>query len=120
MILSSKLEQKFEDEFLKPLKIRYTKQYRLGIFVYDFYLQDYNTLIEIDGTFWHADPRVFKTLSPMQKKNKIRDEQKTKSAKHFGFRLERFWEGDVTFNKELIEKRLQDIIGEPAPNFDEF
>lgn len=54
---STKPERQFA-EFCKSNNIRYVEQYRkVGNYhPYDFFLPDYNLLVEIDGTYWHSSP----------------------------------------------------------------
>ena len=55
---STKPEREFAD-FCKANNIRYVEQYRRvgNKHPYDFFLVDYNLLVEIDGTYWHSDPQ---------------------------------------------------------------
>ena len=59
--LSSKLEEDFINDFIKPLNIEYETQYYLkDIHQYcDIYIPSKNLIIECDGSFWHCDPRLF-------------------------------------------------------------
>lgn len=51
---TSKLEDKFAEEFLEKNGIAYQRQYEAKDIkrFYDFYLPDSNILIEIDGDYW--------------------------------------------------------------------
>jgi very-short-patch-repair endonuclease len=76
---------------------------------FDYYLPDFHTLIECDGTFWHADPRFFphrENLHTIQKKNLLYDQRKEELAKREGYRLLRFWEYDVWNNRQLVTSQL--------------
>lgn len=55
---STKPEREFVD-FCKANNIRYIEQYRRvgNKHPYDFFLVDYNLLVEIDGTYWHDKPQ---------------------------------------------------------------
>lgn len=51
---TSKLEEDFAHNFLDKLGVKYTYQFEakgIGRF-FDFYLQDENLIIEIDGDYW--------------------------------------------------------------------
>lgn len=66
--------------------------------VYDFYLCDYNLLIEADGDYWHANPnkyKEFQLLTEVQKINIENDKFKDRLAKENGYNLIRFWETDI-------------------------
>lgn len=110
--ITSGLEDRFVKEFLEPLKIKFVRQYRVGIFVFDFFLPDYNVLVEIHGGYWHGDKRLYPdgNLNPVQKKNQIRDVNKSKSALSLGFSLLTFWEGDIIFRPDEVQAQLEEAL----------
>lgn len=67
---------------------------------YDFYLKDFNLLIEADGDYWHGNPKKYKMgdLNETQMINKKNDIFKNKLAKENGFKLLRYWEEDIKRN----------------------
>lgn len=69
--------------------------------MFDFYLKEYNLLIEADGDYWHSNPITFKKLNETQKRNKLNDDFKNFVAKELGYNLIRFWETDI--NKSEFE-----------------
>ena len=96
---TSKLELTFMREFLDKLGVKYIYQFEvkeIGRW-YDFYLPDHNLIIEIDGSYYHADPRVVKEdkLTPMHKHNMRVDEYKNKWALSHGIPILRIWEKDI-------------------------
>ena len=91
---------KFEKSFYVYFKDR--SKYK----IYDFYLFDYNLLIEADGDYWHANPNKFTTLNETQSKNVKNDKFKNNLAKEKGYNLVRFWEEDIKkkdFEETLLE-----------------
>ena len=65
---------------------------------YDFYLPDFNLLIEADGDYWHANPIKYpdsNVLTEIQKINKLNDVFKNELANKNGYNLIRFWESDI-------------------------
>lgn len=48
------------EEALKKYDIHHISQYKYAIGFMDFYIPDSNLGIFVDGTYWHADPRIFK------------------------------------------------------------
>lgn len=93
----NKLEQRVAT-MLDATGVEYSQQYRLGRFLFDFYLPLTHTLLEVHGTFWHADPRVYahKPLSKIQQRNVANDIKKAACAAAHGYRLAVLWEADVT------------------------
>lgn len=111
---TSKLEKDFAAEFLDKLGIEYVYQYEakdIGRF-YDFYLPKSNLLIEIDGSYYHSDPRVVEKekINQMQKRNKRVDELKDRWASLNCIPLMRIWEYDIRNNKEMVMKMLRDRL----------
>lgn len=59
---------------------------------YDFYIPSRNLIIEVDGDYWHCNPKS-KYATPKyesQKKNLIRDKEKNEWAINNGFKIIRF------------------------------
>lgn len=111
MFGTSKLEQDFAEQFLDTLGVDYVWQFEakdIGRF-YDFYLPKSNLLIEVDGSYYHSDPRVVdeSKLSPMQKKNKRVDEHKNEWALAHGIPIMRIWEYDIRHNPSSVMKELK-------------
>ena len=109
-IKTSKLENRFA-KLLKSLKLNYKRQYKIKYKYYDFYLPNYNLLIEIDGNFWHGNKKMYPKLSKMQLENKINDLYKDGLAKTSGYRIIRFWEHEINNNPIAIKQKLLKEIG---------
>lgn len=92
----NRLEQKFA-AILDCMGIAYQQQYRLSSFSYDFYFPAINALVEVHGTFWHADPRFYQggARSAIQYRNVANDQRKLDCAIQHGFQLLVFWEHDI-------------------------
>ena len=67
---------------------------------YDFIIHGKKILIEVNGTYWHADPRVYtlKNLNNMQLNKIERDKRKKEIAESYGFTLLYIWEIDINNN----------------------
>lgn len=63
----------------------------------DFYLPGKRIAIEVNGTFWHADPRFYKKedLKPSQQRTLSRYSKKEKTLKAMGIKLVEIWEYDL-------------------------
>lgn len=108
----SKLEYKFET-LLELLEINYTHSFYISSIkkIYDFYLPDYNILIEIDGDFWHCNPINFpKPTYKSQEINLINDKFKNEWALENGYKLIRFWENDINNNILEVKKTLLENV----------
>ncbi|MCK4358994.1 MAG: DUF559 domain-containing protein [Candidatus Cloacimonetes bacterium] len=95
---------------LNELNIPFKHQFRLGNHLFDFRISDSNILIEVDGDYWHGNPKKFKKLSKRQQKQKQRDIKNEKLAKTNNFILLRFWQNDVLNNQRVVKDRLKTII----------
>lgn len=118
---TSKLEDKFAKEFLNKLGVKYQTQFKaedIGRY-YDFYIPSCNTLLEIDGGFWHSDPRLYegKELTPTQKKNKKVDKFKDKWAKEHKIPLIRIWEHDINNSPEQVLEMLKKEISKNTEKY---
>lgn len=97
---------------LDELGFAYKHSQKIEQRFFDFYLPDFNVLIECDGTFWHADPRFFPNrdnLYALQKKNIAADTKKNILAQERGYILLRFWEYDVWNNRDMVISQLQQL-----------
>lgn len=111
---TSKLEDRFAKDFLDKLGIVYQTQFKaesIGRY-YDFYCPASNTLLEIDGDYFHSYGLLYEQMSPMQKKNKRVDEQKDKWAREHGINLIRIWEHDINKNPSMVMKMLKEKLSE--------
>lgn len=136
---TSQLEVDFAHEFLDKLKLKYIYQYEakdIGRF-FDFAVTAYDNipfimenkdgiecikqdkqnvpisfLVEVDGGFYHSDPRVIgdKKLNPMQKHNKFVDFLKDKWCDLHGIPLLRIWEYDIRKNPKKVIEQLSRYI----------
>lgn len=111
---TSKLEEDFAKSFLDKLGVKYVYQFEakdIGRF-YDFYLPSHNLIIEVDGGYYHSDPRVVEEgkLNPMQKHNKRVDEYKDKWALAHGIPIMRIWEKDIREAPDKVLKELKERL----------
>jgi len=100
------------ERILKKKKIRYKKEYVLGSWAFDFCCTDANILIEVDGDYWHSNPKIYpngpKTKS--QKINYYRDIKKNKFCEENKYKLIRFWESDILGDTECVEQKLEELV----------
>lgn len=109
---SSKLEDRFAEEFLDKLGVKYERQFEakdIGRF-YDFFLPDENLLIEVDGSYFHSEGLTVEEMNPMQKKNKRVDLIKDQWALLHGIPLLRIWESEINKDPDSVMKKLQEKI----------
>lgn len=97
---------------LEELDIEYETQKIVGGKIYDFYIPEKNTLVEVDGNYFHSKDKELKDMSPMQKKSFYNDIKKNAIAKNNGYELERVWESELKENYELTKSRFKYLLND--------
>lgn len=99
---------------LDILNIEYEKQKPVKKYKCDFYIPKYNLIVEIDGDYWHANPKKYKAndiIGPSKKiAKKIWESDKTKTHDllNEGYKVLRYWASDL---KNIThEKIFEDIV----------
>ena len=100
MFSNTKPELELKEIFIKN-GIKFTHQYFMEDiqhpYAADFYLPDYNCIVEADGKYWHNFP-----------KGNDKDHIRTAEMKTAGYNVLRFWEGQI--NEEDIINKLNEVI----------
>lgn len=96
---------------LAEAKIEFECQYSLGRYVYDFHVAKWLLLVEVNGTFWHSDPRFYDptSLTAIQRKNRANDGAKTLAAITAGFRLAVLWEHDIENGLDVVQRITNEL-----------
>lgn len=98
-------------ELLNSLNIKYEHNIRMYIshsYLCDFYLPDYNCIIECDGDLFHAHPDKFKPDDIIPLSNELvkdrwdLDASRTKELQEKGYKVLRLWECDI--NKMSVDE----------------
>jgi len=99
-------------KLLNELNIPFIHQFRVkGInHNFDFHISNTNILIEVDGDYYHGNPKKFIKLSEIQIQWKQRDEKINKLAKTNNYILLRFWASDILHNEENVVESLKGLI----------
>ncbi len=99
-------------EVLNKLKINYVKNFRCDKYIFDFYLLDYNFVIECQGDYWHGNKEYFKELNEIQLKNIERDKNKIEYLKKNKIKSLYLWENEIYKSKNFLDKIILDKINE--------
>jgi very-short-patch-repair endonuclease len=114
----SGLETFFRINILDKLGVKYDQQFEaksIGRF-YDFHLKDkdnnsLHVLLEIDGSFFHSDPSIYKdNLTIIQKRNKRVDKIKDTWALINGYVLIRILESDIRKDPANVMLKLSERL----------
>ena len=111
---TSKLEEDFAHNFLDKLGVKYEYQFEakdIGRF-FDFYLNESNLLIEIDGDYWHGNRNIYEEneLKGFQKRAQRVDEYKNRWALLHGIPIMRIWEHEIRKTPKEVMKRLKERL----------
>lgn len=106
----SKLELEV-GEILKSLRYKFEPQYKLYSTnnrlraVFDFYLTAHNVAIEVNGTFWHADPREYPDGPKTKKQRKVSRswKKKVRYCDMRGIKIIVLWEKDLREAEDMRE-----------------
>jgi YHS domain-containing protein len=100
------------NKFLDELNIRYENEYNCKYVSIDNYLLDFNLMIEVMGTYWHSDPRIYKEINYQNQVDRIKNDKikKTYIKNNYNINILYLWEDDIKNNiqlcKELINKYI--------------
>ena len=113
---SSKAELEIAD-ILEDLGIKYIRQFSPGKYRFDFFLPDCNLVLEYNGSYWHADPSIYKPDDYIVKKGKMAseiweyDKEKIKYIEEKGFLIRIIWENIFkTKTKQQKGELIYEII----------
>lgn len=97
---------------LDELQIEYIEEKSLDVWSFDFYLPLGDIYIEVDGDYFHTNPKIFPDgpKTNTQKINHYRDSKKNKFCADNSIRLLRFWESDILNNKEFIKCTVKESL----------
>jgi very-short-patch-repair endonuclease len=104
----SGIENKFES-ILRLINLNFEYQYEYKHRLFDFYLEKYNTLIEVDGDFYHCNPdsKHHKMIYETQKLTKQNDKYKDELCANNDVTLIRYWEKDINERPEWVISDLR-------------
>jgi very-short-patch-repair endonuclease len=80
---------------LSAMGIEYQHQVPVGNYVVDFYLPALDLYCEVDGDYWHANPRLFPRPNAQQLRHTERDRIKDELLCTRGMKLKRFWASEL-------------------------
>lgn len=107
----TKIEIIIKDK-LENMNINFIKNYRCDRYIFDFYLIDYNFVIECQGDYWHGNNEYFKSLNEIQLKNIERDINKIKYLDDNKIKSLFLWENEIYKFKENLEEIILNKLNE--------
>lgn len=95
---------------LSELNLDFSYSVILGNFQYDFGNKENKILIEVQGDYWHANPKKYTVLNEIQQFKVEKDILKKEFALKHGFKLFYIWEDDIIKNNFSIMEEIKNEI----------
>jgi very-short-patch-repair endonuclease len=94
---------------LDEIGVAYSEEKSIEFFSFDFYLNDYDVYIEVDGDYFHSNPIKYPNgpQTKTQKINYYRDIKKNKFCAERGIKLLRFWETNILGHRDDVRSHIQ-------------
>ena len=112
--------EKYIDILLKDIGVVYDSQSKFFGLIADFYIPSCKLIIEVNGDYWHGNPRIYKNdeLDIIQQKGVDRDVRKYDIYNKAGFLTVVIWEQDILKPASLsvIRDRLSDLVNSISLN----
>lgn len=99
-------------EYLKSVNIQHMNEYIISPFAADIKLNDYNIILEIMGSYWHADCRRYNLnkLNESQQQNIRRDKRKHDFLLKNNYRVLYLWEYDVIQDLDKCKLLINEFL----------
>jgi len=98
--------------FLKELNLFFLTHQYMEIehgYQCDILIPSMNLVIEVDGNYWHGNPKFFPNPNEWQIKQIEKDKIRTQELIESGFKVLRFWECDINFMELNDLKNILEI-----------
>jgi len=103
-------------EFLKELGVEFFTHHYIGniknSYRCDIFIPSLQLICEVDGDFWHSNPKFYSEdkLNQRQKEQRLRDSTRNSELKEAGYQVMRLWECDIrAMNLETFKNRLSEF-----------
>lgn len=120
IIFEDKKARTIIDTYLKlgsaSKNVKHIPQAPLVYWVVDYYLPDYNIVIQVDGDYWHGNPLMYgkgeglRPLSKKQRRQRRADASCNTHLRNKGYNVIRLWEHDLKCNLQTCRQLLQNAI----------
>lgn len=103
--------EKLFKQICKELKIKIESQKIVMGKIFDFYVPSKNTLVEVDGDYWHGFDLTLEEMNGTQRRAAKNDKKKDMIAKGTGHGLFRIWEHELVKDYETAKARVLAELG---------
>ncbi len=98
------LPEKIIESLLIKLNLKYQKKINIGYYNCDFIINE--NIVEVQGDYWHGNPKFYNIFDRIQEKNIKRDKRKLEYLQSKGFKVIFLWENDLKSNLDYCEELL--------------
>lgn len=100
------IPEKLVENILYKQNISFEKEIKVNgsNYVNDFKVNNY--IIEVQGDYWHGNPKFYKELNSIQQKMVNRDIKKKNELEKLGYKVIYIWEDDLKNNIQLCEDMI--------------
>jgi hypothetical protein len=109
--VNTSIQSKVND-ILNNIKIDYENERIFDYYSVDNYLLKYNLVLEICGSYWHSDPRIYPLIKNDMQLKRINLDKTKKSYlyNNYGINILYLWEYDINNNEKLVENLIKHFI----------
>lgn len=102
----------FVEELIKEKGWKYIPQKAIRYLNYDFYLTELNVLLEVQGDYWHTNPRVYPDgpKNSVQRENIQKNKNKREVAESQKIPLLEIWELDIQKSPEKTKEQILSFV----------
>jgi G:T-mismatch repair DNA endonuclease (very short patch repair protein) len=105
--------EKFIYDLLNEWNIEYKPQKAIRYINVDAMLPAYNTVLQINGDYWHCHPKLYpEPKNNIQRKNIEKDKVALDIIKKAGHHLIEIWEDDIKKRPELVSEKLFNLLAQ--------
>jgi len=110
MIISGTIPENLTESILIENKIKFKKQHTIGYYTCDFVIN--NKIIEVQGDYWHGNPKFYNldNINETQQKNINRDKRKRTYLLNKNYKILYIWEYDLKNNINKVENKILNFI----------
>lgn len=111
--------ERFVHDVLLEIGEYFASQFIFDTFSFDFVVPSKLVVIEVNGTYWHCDPRFFKASDKVKFPGKTiaaqivweKDANKRKRLENSGYKVLYVWEHDIIHEPEAVKDRIKHVLG---------
>ena len=101
------LPHRIAKEIMEEIYVEYIPEFPIKRFLADIYICESNLIIEINGTYWHSDIRVYPVPERDEREKGIeKDKRKKDILNKLEYKILYLWEKDLYENRELCKKLI--------------